>query len=91
MALRRHFLILLVCDFLTTLTPLGWCHPGSVFAVRGKHTVESCQVHSGFGHQGRKLGDEVHRLEDDVGGAIPIRGFQLIPNLALPRQGQAFL
>ena len=33
----------------------------------------------------RKSG-EIHRLEDHVGSTIPIRRFQLIPNLALTRQ-----
>lgn len=36
----------------------------------------------------REVRHELHRLEDDVGRAIPIRGFQLIANLALSRQGQ---
>jgi hypothetical protein len=36
----------------------------------------------GVWEQGGQFGDEAHRLEDHVGGAIPIRGFQLIPKLA---------
>lgn len=58
MALCGRFLILLVCDFLTALTPLGWCHPGSVFTVRSEYAVEARQVHSGFGHQGRQFGND---------------------------------
>ena len=87
-ALCGRFLILTFCHFLPALAPPGRGYPCSMFAVRGKHTVESGQIDSGFGHQGRQFGNEVHRLEDDVGRAIPIRGFQLIANLALSRQGQ---
>jgi hypothetical protein len=31
--------------------------------------VESRQVNSGFGHQGRQFGNEIHRLENHVGRA----------------------
>jgi uncharacterized protein YdiU (UPF0061 family) len=31
------------------------------------------QIHTGFGNQCGQLGNEIHRLEDDVGGPIPIR------------------
>ena len=47
--------ILLVCDFLSALTPLGWCHPGSVFTIRSEYAVEARQVHSGFGHRAVSL------------------------------------
>ncbi len=85
-ALRGRFLILIRCHFLAALAPLGRGYPCSMFAVRGEYTVKPRQVDSGFGYQGRQSGNEIHRLEDDVGRAIPIRGFQLIPNLALSRQ-----
>ena len=35
--------------------------------------MESRQVHSGLGQQRRQAGNEVQRLEDDMGYAIPIR------------------
>jgi len=71
-----------------TLAPLCRCHQRTVFAVRGEYTVKTCQIDSGLGHQGGQLGDEIHRLEDHVGGAIAIRRFQLISNLAIIRQRQ---
>ncbi len=57
-----------------------------MFAIRGEYTMKTCQVGSGFGHQGRQFRDEVDRLEDDVSGAIPVGRFQLVPNLSLVRQ-----
>ena len=45
---------------INTLTPLGWRHSCSVFAVAGKYTVESRRVDSGFGHQCGELGNEVY-------------------------------
>jgi len=66
-----------------TLAPLRRCHQRTVFAVRGEYAVKTCQIDSGLGHQGGQLGDEIHRLEDHVGGAIAIRHFQLISNLQL--------
>ena len=41
-----------------------------VFTVRGKHAVETGQVHSWFGYQGRQSGQKIQRLEDHVGGAV---------------------
>ena len=87
MTLSGRFLLLASSALgLATLAPLRRCHQCSVFAIRGKYTVKTCQIDSGLGHQGGQFGNKVHRLEDDVGGAIPVRGFQLIPNLALIRQ-----
>jgi len=85
MALDGRFLVLILCDFLTTLAPLRWGHQRSVFAIRGEYTMKTCQVDSGFGHQGRQFRDEVDRLGDDVSGAIPVGRFQLVPNLSLVR------
>ena len=68
--------------------PLCRCHQRTVFAVRGEYTVKTCQIDSGLGHQCGQLGNKIHRLKDHVGGAIAIRRFQLISNLALIRQRQ---
>ena len=59
-----------------------------MLAVRCEYTVKTCQIDSGLGHQCGQLGNEIHRLEDHVGGAIAIRRFQLISNLAIIRQLQ---
>jgi hypothetical protein len=58
-----------------------------VFAVGGKYTVESCQVHPGPGYQGGEPGNEVERrraapLEYDVGGTVPVRGLELVTDVA---------
>jgi hypothetical protein len=70
-ALRGRFLILTFCHFLAALAPFGWRHPRSVFAVRSKYTVKPRQVDSGFRHQGRQFGNEVHRLECKVNTLRP--------------------
>ncbi len=40
-------------------TPLGRRHQRTVFAVRGKDTVETRQVDAGLGHQGGQPGDKI--------------------------------
>jgi hypothetical protein len=53
MTLNWRFLILDICCFgLVAFSPLCLCHLPSVFAIRGKHTMESCQIDSGLWHQG---------------------------------------
>ena len=52
--------------------PAGRRHPSPVLAVRREHAVNAGQVDPGFGHQRRQTGDEIQRLEDDVGGAVPV-------------------
>ena len=39
--------------------------------------MEAWQIHSGLGHQRRQPGDEVQRLENDVGGAVAIGRLEL--------------
>jgi hypothetical protein len=36
----------------------GWRHNNTVFAVGGKYAMEPGQVHSGFRHQCRQLGND---------------------------------
>ena len=58
-------------------------------AVRGKDTMESCQVDPRPGHQGGKPGNEVQGLEEDVRGPVPVRRLELIADVAVGRQRQA--
>jgi len=82
-----RLLLLALCVFgLATLASLRRCHQCAVFAIGCKYTVKTCEIDSGPGHQCGQLGNEIHRLEDHVGGAISVWGFQLIPDLALIRQ-----
>ena len=82
----RLLLLAIRCFGLVAFSPLCRCHQRTVFAMRGKYTMESCQVDSGPGHQCGQPGNEIHRLEDDVGGPIPIRRLQLVADLTLIRQ-----
>jgi hypothetical protein len=42
----------------------------------------------GLGHQGGQPGDEVQRLQNDVGGAVPVRGLECIAHIPLAGQVQ---
>jgi hypothetical protein len=53
MALCGCFLILIRYRFPAALAPPGRGHPHPVFAVWRKHTIQSDQVDSGLGYQGR--------------------------------------
>ena len=87
MTLNWRLLLLALCTFgLATLAPLRRCHQRTVFAIGCKYTVKSCEIDSGPGHQGGQFGNEIHRLEDHVGGAVSVWRFQLIPDLPLIRQ-----
>jgi len=52
-------------------------------AVGSEHPVETGEVHPRLGYQGSEPGDEVERLEDDVGSAVPVRRFQGVSNIPL--------
>lgn len=45
--------------------------------------MKTCQIHSRSGDQRRQPSQEVQGVENHLGCTIPIRGFQLIPNLAV--------
>ncbi len=62
---------------LVALTALGRRHLRTMRTVGGEHAMKSCQVDSRLRHQRDESGDEVHRLEDDVRGAIAVRRFKL--------------
>ena len=40
--------------------------------------MEPREIHSGFRHQRRELGNKIQRFEDNVGGTIMVRGFQFV-------------
>ncbi len=44
--------------------------------------METGQVNSWLGDQGGQSCNKIQRLEDDVGGAVAKRGFQLVAHLA---------
>jgi hypothetical protein len=60
-------------------------------AVRRKDPVKTGQVDFRLLHQGRQPRDAVQRLEDDVGGAVAVRGLQLVEDVAVRRARQALL
>jgi hypothetical protein len=53
----------------------GRRHLNTVFAVARNNTMESSQIHSGLWHQGRQFGNEIQRLEDDMGCPIIVPFF----------------
>jgi hypothetical protein len=68
---------------LVALAALGWRHLCTMRAVGCENAVEASQVDPGFGHQGDESCNEVHRLEDDVRGAIALRCLELVTHLAI--------
>ena len=77
------------------LAALGRRDLNTVFAVRCKDPVESGEVDSWLGYQRGQFGNEIQRLKDHMGGAIPkalatlagqafaVRSFELVANLAV--------
>lgn len=51
-------------------------HIYPVFAVGGKYAMEPGQIHSGFRHQCRQLGNEIRRLEHDMSSPIAVGRFE---------------
>ena len=62
---------------LTAFAALCRRHLHAMLAVGGEYPVKAGKVNSWLGHQGGQSGDEVQRLEDDVGGAVAIGGFDV--------------
>ena len=60
-----------------------------MFAVRCEHAVETGEVDSRFGHQGRQPGDKIQRLEDDR-CAVTARRLQLVADATVRGERQAF-
>ena len=71
------------CLRLVAPAPPGRRHLGAVGAVGGKHAVVAGEIDSRPRHQGGQAGDEVQRLEDNVGGAVAIRCLQLVADVAV--------
>ncbi len=71
---------------LSLCPPIGcWDHEvailgrwGSVAMRRGEQAMVAGEIGSGSGYQSRKLGEELKRLEDEVGGAVVEGVFQFI-------------
>lgn len=63
--------------------PIGQGNGHRIPAVRRKDVVESCEVHSGLGHQGGEPGDEIQWLKNHMGGAIPIGCLEFIAHPAV--------
>lgn len=59
---------------LVTLALLCRSAQRPVPAVQRKHPVETDEIDSGPGDQSDQPGNEIQRLEDDMRGAVPIRG-----------------
>ena len=57
--------------------------------VGREHAVVTDQVDAWIGYERRPPGKEIEWLEDDLSGAIPIRGLQLEVNVTLCRQLQS--
>lgn len=51
--------------------------------------MKPCQVRPWWWYQGCQLGDEIQRLENDMRGAIAIRGFQFVPDIAIRGEREA--
>ena len=70
----RLLLVLASGPGLVALAPLCGRNECTMFAVGRKHPVKAGQVNSWLGHQGRQSSHEVHGFEDDVRGAVAVRG-----------------
>ena len=69
------------CAGLVTLAALGRRYPRTMRAVGGEHAMKSCQVDAGLRHQRDKSGNEIHRLENHMCGAIAVRRFELVAHV----------
>ena len=64
-------------------------HQRSVLAVGREHAVESRQVDPGLWDQRGQPGDQVQRLEDNMGRAVAIRRLLLVADVAVRGDRQA--
>ena len=46
--------------------------------VWSKHSMESCQIHSGSGDQRGQTGEKIQGFKDDVSGPITIGRFEVV-------------
>ena len=82
-ASRRSVFRRILRASLVALAALGWRHLCTMRAVGCENAVEASEVDPGFGHQGDESRNKVHRLEDDVRGAIAVRSFELVAHTAI--------
>jgi len=78
------------CPRLVNFASFCWGYLDTVFTIRGKYPMKTCQVNSRFRHQCRQPGYEIQWLENDMRGAVAPGCFQLIVHLAIAGQRQAF-
>ena len=76
---------------LAALAALGRRHLCTMRAIRGENAVEASEVDPWFGHQGNQPRNKVHRLEDDVRGAIAVRRFELVTDMAIAQSFRILL
>ena len=50
--------------------------------------MKAGQVDAWLGHQGSQPGHEVQGVEDDMGGAVPVRCLQLVADVAVGGEGE---
>ena len=78
------------CVAVRALAAAGRGDRGAQRRRRGEHAVVPGQVHPRHGHQDGETGEEVQRLEQDVGGAVAVGGLEPIAHPALGRERQPF-
>ena len=84
----RGFRLVRVTDLIGSLplaphTPMRRRHRSAQLAVRGEHSMKSCQVHARWRHQCGKARHQVQRVEHDVRGAVPVWGLELVAHLPM--------
>lgn len=83
MAFSRRLIFPCLTSFeFATFPSLGWSDVNSVFAVRGKDSVESGEIDSGLGHQSCQPRNKIHRLKNNLRSAIAVRRFEFVAHLA---------
>ena len=55
----------------------------TVFEIWSKHSMKSCQIHSGFGDQRGQAGEKIQGFKDDVSGSIAIGRFEFVNHFSL--------
>ena len=73
------------------LATFGGRYLNTVLAIRRKDTVETGEIDSWPGRQSGRPGNKVQRFKEDMGGAVRVRGFQLVSSLSMDRYRQMLL
>ena len=77
--------------WLLVLATFGGRYLNTMLAIRPEDTVEAGEIDSRPRRQSRKPGNKIQRSKEDMGGAVRVRGFQLVSNLSMGRYRQTFL